>query len=209
MAQLLRCDGYGCCAATAGRRGFTRQPRVPALQTPPKFHEKTPKERKKTKMRAGQEKKTRKFGPPTLWEPRPSGPRPSGGNPGAPSFGGPPFGGPTLRGSHPSGAPPFGGPPFGGPPFGRTLRGHWSLFVVPMLFFCPECHFLFCPECCFGILKRCPVLPHIEFWSFFGHLIFSMFLPHNEFWPFFGHLIFSMFLPHNEFWPFLAPPPRP
>ena len=43
------------------RRGFTRKPenskrahsRVPALQTPPKFHEKTPRERKKKSENGG------------------------------------------------------------------------------------------------------------------------------------------------------------
>ena len=64
-----------------GRRGFTRQPEnskrahlsVPALQTPPKVHEKTPREGRKERILR---KKSEKFRPPTLW---------------APPFGSPPF----------------------------------------------------------------------------------------------------------------------
>ena len=41
--------------------------RAPALQTPPKFHERTPRERKKKENCGGRrEKKARNFGPPTL-----------------------------------------------------------------------------------------------------------------------------------------------
>ncbi len=48
-----------------GRRGFTRQPEnskrahlsAPALQTPPKFNEKTPQERRKNEIFGGREKK--------------------------------------------------------------------------------------------------------------------------------------------------------
>ena len=66
--------------------------RVPALQTPPKFHERTPRERKKKENCGGRrEKKARNFGPPTVQ---------------APPFRDPPFG-----------APPFGAPPFWAPPF--------------------------------------------------------------------------------------------
>ena len=76
-----------------GRRGFTQQPEnskrahlsAPALQTPPKFHEKTPRERereKKSENGSGRGKKSANF------------------------FGRPPFGAP------PFGAPPFGAPPF-------------------------------------------------------------------------------------------------
>ena len=65
-----------------GRRGFTRQPEnskrahlsAPALQTPPKVHEKTPREGRKERILR---KKARKFGPPTLWAP-PFGPHPLG-----------------------------------------------------------------------------------------------------------------------------------
>ena len=64
------------CFGTGG--GFTRQPEnskrahlsAPALQTPPKFHEKTPRERerekKKRKFRREKKKQARNFGPPTL-----------------------------------------------------------------------------------------------------------------------------------------------
>ena len=113
----------------AGAR--TRQPEnskrahlsVPALQTPPKFHEKTPREEEQNKFCGGRGKKKRE-----IWAPHPSGLHPSGPHPSGPTlrgsgphffwvrahtFGPPPFGAPTLRGSHPSGLPPFGPPPFG------------------------------------------------------------------------------------------------
>ena len=60
------------------RWGFTRQPEIskrahlsaPARQTPPKFHEKTPREgRKERILRREREKKARNFGPPTLRAP--------------------------------------------------------------------------------------------------------------------------------------------
>ena len=66
---------YRTSSVFEGRRGFTRQPenskrahqRVRALQTPPKFHKKTPRERKKAKMEAGEgRKKERNVGPPTF-----------------------------------------------------------------------------------------------------------------------------------------------
>ena len=80
--------------------------RAPALQTPPKFHEKTPqKEEKRTKMGVGEGKKGAKF-----WAPHPSGPHP--------------FGPPPLRAPTPSG-PTLGAPPFGAPPFGA-----WPLVSV-------------------------------------------------------------------------------
>ena len=63
----------------------------PALQTPPKFHEKTPRERQKERNWGREkEKKARNFGPPTLrgptlraptfsgFGPHPSAPHPSG-----------------------------------------------------------------------------------------------------------------------------------
>ena len=65
------------CARSQGRRGFTRQPEnskrahlsAPALQTQPKFHEKTPRDGRKARiLRRESEKKTRNFGP------HPSGP---------------------------------------------------------------------------------------------------------------------------------------
>ena len=86
-----------------GRRGFTRQPEnskrahlsAPALQTPPKFHEKTPREGRRTNFAAGEGKKKREilglppfrphfwpppFRPPLFlgWGSHPSGPHPSG-----------------------------------------------------------------------------------------------------------------------------------
>ena len=85
----------------SGRWSFTRQPenskrahfRAPALQAPPKFHEKTSKrERRRTKMRAG-EKKSAKF-----WAPHTSGP-----TPGPHPFWGTPSGTPPLPGLHSSG----------------------------------------------------------------------------------------------------------
>ena len=55
--------------------------RVPALQTPPKFHEKTPRERRTNEISGGSEKKREisgppPFGPPTLRAPHPLGPHP-------------------------------------------------------------------------------------------------------------------------------------
>ena len=81
-----------------GRRGFTRQPEnskrahlsVPALQTPPKFHEKRPTERRKNEISGGREQKKREilgphpFGPPPLRAPTPPGPHPSGPHPSGP-----------------------------------------------------------------------------------------------------------------------------
>ena len=82
----------------AGAR--TRQPEnskrahlsAPALQTPPKFHEKIPREERKERiLRRDREKKREILGPPP--------------------FGSPPFEPPPFR------APPFGAPPFEAPPF--------------------------------------------------------------------------------------------
>ena len=94
----------------AGAR--TRQPenskrahfRAPALQTPPKFHEKTPRETQRERNGGEKGKKKREIlGPPPF---------------GAPPFGAPPFG--VL----PLGASLFlglGPPPFGALPFGAGL----------------------------------------------------------------------------------------
>ena len=88
-----------------GRRGFTRQPenskrahlRALALQTPPKFHEKTPRERRKNEISGGREQKKREIlGPP------PSGPPPSVPHP----SGLPPLWAPTPSGPHPFRLPP-------------------------------------------------------------------------------------------------------
>ena len=78
--------GPQMCTRLRGRRGFTRQPenskrahfRAPALRTPPKFHEKTPREGRKNEN-CGERVKKRNFGPPTLRGPifpgSPSSPR--------------------------------------------------------------------------------------------------------------------------------------
>ena len=87
---------------TRGHRGFTRQPenskrahfRARRFETPPKFHEKTPRGKKRTNFPVGEGKQSAKF-----WAPHPSGLHPSGLHP---------FGGSTLRGLHPSGLHPSG-----------------------------------------------------------------------------------------------------
>ena len=104
----------------AGAR--TRQPenskrahfRAPALQTPPKFYEKTPRETQKERNDGGKGKKEREIlGPPPL---------------GAPPFGAPPWGAPPL------GGPTLGGPTLGAHPSGPTLRGPtFSRFGPPTL----------------------------------------------------------------------------
>ena len=49
--------------------------RTPTRQTPPQFHEKTPRETQKERNGGGRgEKKKRNFGPPTLWGPTLCGP---------------------------------------------------------------------------------------------------------------------------------------
>ena len=60
--------------AGLGPPGFTRQPEnskrahlsAPALQTPPKFHEKTPEREDENEFCGGTETKGRNFGPPTF-----------------------------------------------------------------------------------------------------------------------------------------------
>ena len=92
-----------------GRRGFTRQPenskrahfRSPALQTPPKFHEKTPRERDKKNEMGAEEGKKKSA---KLWAP--------------PPFGAPPFGAPLFLGLPPSLPRPHPQPP---PPRGPTM----------------------------------------------------------------------------------------
>ena len=84
---------------------------VPALQTPSKFHERTPRERRKNEISGGREKKKREilgpppFGPhpsaPTLRAPTPPG-SPSGPHPSGP----PPLRAPTPPGPHPFEPPP-------------------------------------------------------------------------------------------------------
>ena len=104
-----------------GRRGFTRQPEnskrahlsAPALQTPPKFHEKTPREGRKERILRRDREKSAKFWAPTLR---------------GPTLRGPTLRAPTLRAPTFSGLgpPPFGAPPFGAPPFGATLFLGWA-----------------------------------------------------------------------------------
>ena len=74
----------------------------PALQTPPKFHEKTPNESTKSEILGGRRKKKREIlgphpslGGPTLQAPPPFGP-PILSRFGPPPFWAPPFGGPTI-----------------------------------------------------------------------------------------------------------------
>ena len=104
----------------AGAR--TRQPenstrahfRAPALQTPPKFHEKTPERHKKNETVVGKGRKSAKFWAPTLRGPTLRGPTLRG-----PTLRGPTLRGPTLRG------PTLRGPTLRGPTLrGPTLRGH-------------------------------------------------------------------------------------
>ena len=93
----------------------TRNIELCSYKTPPKFHEKTPREgRKERILRREREKKREILGL------HPSGPTFSG-------FGPPPFG-PHPSGPHPSGPHPsgptfsrFGAPPFGAPPFGAPF----------------------------------------------------------------------------------------
>ena len=82
---------------------------APALQTPPKFHEKTPRDTKRAKWWREREKKREILGPP-------------------------PFGAPALRGPHPSGLPPFGAPTFsrfGPPPLTRKAPTQTDLRTPP------------------------------------------------------------------------------
>ena len=100
-------------SVSQGRRGFTRQPKnskrahlmAPALQTPPTFNEKTPRERQKErKWVREREKKAQNFWPPP--------------------FGPPPFG------PHSSGSPVFSG--FGPSPF-EPLPRAWPTFQSPTM----------------------------------------------------------------------------
>ena len=110
-----------CCvfcvfSKPSGLHKTTREPKRahlthPALQTPPKFHEKTPEKDKKSEHGAGEGKKSAKFwashpsGPPTLRGPHPSRPHPSRPHPSRPHPSGP-DGAPLFPGLglHPSGA---------------------------------------------------------------------------------------------------------
>ncbi len=85
-----------------------------ALQTPPKFHERTPKREKKEKqIVTGERKKSAKFWPPTLRGPTPSRFHPSGLH-----RSGLHSGPHTLRGLHPSGPHSSGPHPSGLHPSG-------------------------------------------------------------------------------------------
>ena len=75
--------------------------RPPALQTPPKFHEKTPRDEERKKIVVGEGKKSAKFWPPTLRAP------PFGAHPSGPHFGPPLFPRFWLQGPHPSGPHPL------------------------------------------------------------------------------------------------------
>ena len=103
-------------------QGLAQQPenskrahfRAPALQTPPKFHARTPRERKKKENCGGRrEKKERNFGPPTLLGSTLLGSTPLGSTLRGPTFSR--FGASTFW------APPFWAPPFWAPPFGAPL----------------------------------------------------------------------------------------
>ena len=91
----MACPGYH----TTTRELQTHILSAPALQTPPKFHEKTREER--MKFPVGESKKSANFGPPTLRGPTPPGPH---------FF--------WVRAPHPFGPPTPSGPPtpFFGPP---------------------------------------------------------------------------------------------
>ena len=118
----------------AGAR--TRQPenskrahfRAPALQTTPKFHARTPRERKKKENCGGRGKKKREIlGPP------PFGAPPFGWAPPfwAPPFWAPPYWAPPLFWAPPFWAPPFWAPPFWAPPFWAPPLRRAPHFVVP------------------------------------------------------------------------------
>ena len=117
--------------------GFTRQPESPNVhtsgsrpsKTPPKFHEKTPREReKKNENGGGRGKKNAKF-----WASHPSP---------LPSFGSPTLLRPTLRGRNlRSPSSMF---------FFVSCVTFYFLpnccFFVPFVFFVPKCTCLFCPD---------------------------------------------------------------
>ena len=107
--------------------------RVAALQTPPKFHVKTPRERKRAKMGAGVGK-TRNFGPPRLRTPTTLRAAPLGPHPWGPHTWGPPqpFGHPHLW------APPFGPHPSGGALRPPTFSCFWAptFLIFIMLLIC-------------------------------------------------------------------------
>ena len=104
-----------------------------SAKTPSKFHKKTFRERKRTKMEAGEGKKARNFGPLNLQDP-------------------------TLRG-----APPFGPLVHFFCSVCHFLVFPNAVFSVPFVFFCPECICSFCPDgrllllSCFRFFAPTPV----------------------------------------------------
>ena len=113
------------------------------FKTPPKSHEKTApeRERKRANMGAGEEKKARNFGPPTLRAPHPAGPplpSPSGFHTSGPNPSGPNFF--QVRAPTPS-----------SPPALRAL--HFFLFWAPCSFFIFQIFFF-----CFLFVKASPML---------------------------------------------------
>ena len=108
LLLVWRCCGCGCCGCCFFRLPWTTfrrtrahdSPRTPNVhisghlrfKTPPKFHEKTPKETQKQRIGGGErKKKTRNFGPPPFGSPQLRGPTFSRFGPtiGAPLFGAP------------------------------------------------------------------------------------------------------------------------
>ena len=110
-AQVCTFGLSGCCVKPRRLRGFTRRPknskrahfRAPTCQTPPKFHEKTPRERRKERILRREREKKAKF-----WATHPSGPHPLGPHPSGPHSLGPNPSGPQPSGPHPSGPHPSG-----------------------------------------------------------------------------------------------------
>ena len=163
--------GLGRC-----RRGFTRQPenskrahlRVPALQTPPNFHEKTPREREKKSENGsgrGKKKSAKCWAPPPSGPPpfepsrcgaHPSGTHPSSPNPWSPNFflvWAPPLCAPDPSGPHSSGLHPSTPLPSSGGPLGLHFFWVWAptflifIMLLILFFFCAflivsiSCHF--------------------------------------------------------------------
>ena len=107
-----------------------------ASKTPPKFHEKTPRERKITKMRAGEGKKSEILGGPA------EGRRSRG------------------RAVRRKGGPAEGFPHNPNTHSNTHANTHTHTHTnthqhthTPMSFFCPVCRFLFCPECLFFLSR--------------------------------------------------------
>ena len=119
----------GCCVNPGGPPGLHTTAenskrahlRVRALQTPPKFNEKTPRETQKERNGGGKGKKKREiFGPPPFGASTLRGPNLA-----------PPFG-PHPSGPHPSGPHPLG--PFRAPP-SRVCSSMFRFFILFVLLF--------------------------------------------------------------------------